>query len=645
MHLRRPQFGHNDPQHHMISSQNWGRGDATDNSSPGRDMDPELTEKRKKQAQNARELQTQMQQNKERREREKQNEERRREKEEADLNNYNPFGRGGAGAPLRNEYGDVQANLREVTREAPNPNGTRYDGPAPPVNDLLERTRPGMGGGRMDHRGGGGDPPGYAPPPSYAPMPGMGGGRMLTSGGGPPPSGGQRHMTPRGPSYAPPPMPGYAPPPHSPTRQGISSMFGGDEHSYEKQQRQKKYVSELEEQMRENQNRRQREAAVRSEYDAKHDKDANNFNKWSDPTARGTGSSVAPTPQLRFAPPPMHGGGMITPGGMMTPGMTPGSMMPSPGGFGGMAPAGFGGAPLPRQNESHGRVTAPWDGRLQASGGLGGGGMGEYRLGAIPEGDHSDEIRLKATLSEPRYAEPVVRGATREAELSRMLEWERDRAREAEFERRREREQERARESTRQGEYDRLAERQKEWEQRMQAEEGDRRRREEQRLSEDIAAMRRDFFAQQRQIMSQVEEQLARMRATAVAAASVPPGGLSPPNASHMPTRSTLLYADGSLQPAAGGASGSSPLMAGMVGMGSAGREPSAPPQQQQTSISPPPGANGSFGSAGGEGEGDVGLGLGFSLLTAGMSVADDGDRAPEEIDQLLLEFLGKASD
>ena len=589
-------------------------------------MDPELAEKRKKQAQNARELQTQIHQNKERREREKQNEERRREKEEADLNNYNPFGRGGAGAPLRNVYGDVQANLREVTREAPNPNGTRYDGPSPAINDLLERTRPGMGG----------------PPPSYAPMPGMG---PPPSGGGPPPSGGRRHMTPQN-AYtgAPPPMP----PPHSPTRQGISSMFGGDQHSYEKQQRQKKYVSELEEQMRENQNRRQREAAVSAQYEAKLDKegrsDPNNFNKWSDPTARGTGSSVAPTPQLRFAPPPMHGGGMITPGGMMTPGMTPVGMMPSPGGFGGMAPAGFG-APLPRQNESHGRVTAPWDGRLQSSGGLGGGGMGEYRLGAIPEGDHSDEIRLKATLSEPRYAEPVVRGGTREAELSRMLEWERDRAREAEFERRREREQERARESTRQGEYDRLAERQKEWEQRMQMEEGERRQREERRLSEDIAAMRRDFFAQQRQIMSQVEEQLARMRATAVAAASVPPGGLSPPNASHMPTRSTLLYADGSLQPAAGGASGSSPLMAGMVGMGSAGREPSAPPQQQQTSISPPPGANGSFGSAGGEGEGDVGLGLGFSLLTAGMSVADDGDRAPEEIDQLLQEFLGKASD
>ena len=138
---------------------------------------------------------------------------------------------------------------------------------------------------------------------------------------------------------------------------------------------------------------------------------------------------------------------MITPGGMTTGGMTPVGLMPSPASFG---------APLSRHHESHARVTAPWDGRLdgrlQSSGGLGGGGPGEHRLGAIPEGDHSDEIRLKATLSEPRYAEPVVRdanpnpipnpdpnpnpntkpnlnpeqvrGATREAELSRMLEWE-----------------------------------------------------------------------------------------------------------------------------------------------------------------------------------------------------------------------------
>ena len=143
----------------MVSSQNWGRGDPT--SSPGHDMDPELAEKRKKQAHNARELQVQMQQNRELREREKQNERRREEKEEADLLNYNPFGRGGAGAPLRNEYGDVQANLREVTREAPNPNGTRYDGPSPAINDLLERTRPGMGG----------------PPPSYMPMPSGGAAR------------------------------------------------------------------------------------------------------------------------------------------------------------------------------------------------------------------------------------------------------------------------------------------------------------------------------------------------------------------------------------------------------------------------------------------------------------------------------------
>ena len=64
-------------------------------------------------------------------------------------------------------------------------------------------------------------------------------------------------MTPQS-AYAgaPPPVP----PPHSPTRrQGIGSMFGGDPLMYEKQQRQKKYVSELEEQMRENHDRRQRD--------------------------------------------------------------------------------------------------------------------------------------------------------------------------------------------------------------------------------------------------------------------------------------------------------------------------------------------------------------------------------------------------
>ena len=114
-----------------------------------------------------------------------------------------------------------------------------------------------------------------------------------------------------------------------------------------------------------------------------------------------------------------------------------------------------------------------------------------------------------------------------------------------------------------------------------------------------------------------------------------------------MPTRSTLLYSDASLQPAAAGGAGSSPLMGGVGGVGAASQQPSPPPPPPASS-SPPPGANGSFGSAGGEGEGDGeggGLGLGFSLVTAGMNVADDGDRAPEEIDQLLQEFLAKASD
>ena len=142
--LRRPHPGHSDPLHHVTSFQ-WGRADAT---SPQGADDPELVERRKKQLQNAKELQTQMRQNQDRRERERIIEERRRMKEEEELNNYNPFGRGGAGAPLRNSDGDVVAdqrvlsNLREATKDVLSERTT--PGGPPQVNDLLERTRPGV---------------------------------------------------------------------------------------------------------------------------------------------------------------------------------------------------------------------------------------------------------------------------------------------------------------------------------------------------------------------------------------------------------------------------------------------------------------------------------------------------------------------
>ena len=212
MTTRRPRGGRQDPLHHAASFQ-WGRGDAT---SPREDADPALIEKRRMQAHQAKELQTQMRQNQERRERERLLEERRREKEDADIAAYNPFGRGGGGAPLRNQEGDVVANLREATKdvlaERTQPGGAA--GPGPTRHDLLERTQPGAGGPFMA--------------PSY----------------------GQSHMTPRA-VMEPPGVP-------SPTRRnGLGSMFGaGPEEAHERQARQRKYVSELEEQMRANQDRR-----------------------------------------------------------------------------------------------------------------------------------------------------------------------------------------------------------------------------------------------------------------------------------------------------------------------------------------------------------------------------------------------------
>ena len=194
----------------------------------------------------------------------------------------------------------------------------------------------------------------------------------------------------------------------------------------------------------------------------------------------------------------------------------------------------------------------------------------------------------------------------------------------------RERELERERETARQRDHERLLERQREWEQRMNIEETERRQREERRLAEEIASMRRDFFAQQRTIMAQVEEQLTRLRVAAVAYASSPPQqGASPPAAAQaqspsplggvvdvrasMPNRSTLLYPDGSVQPAA-----------------RASREAA------RLSPSPPPA--GQSGGVVGDADADGGAG---GSLTAGIW-AGEGERPPEEIDQLLEEFLGQ---
>ena len=126
----------------------------------------------------------------------------------------------------------------------------------------------------------------------------------------------------------------------------------------------------------------------------------------------------------------------------------------------------------------------------------------------------------------------------------------------------------------------------------------------------------REFLAQQRQI-AQVEDQLAHAhRLAAVPPPPPPPAArrcrpslqLQQSPQPQMPTRSTLLYAEGTMQ-----------------------QQPSSPPPQQPYSppiippLPPEPKVDG--------------------LLTAGMNVGDEGERQPEEIDRLLEEFLNKSSD
>ena len=559
--LRKPLSDRRDPIHHQ-STFNWGRGDATSEA----ELDPELVERRKRQMQTNRDLQAQMRQNQERRERDRLIEQRRREKEEADLANYTPFGRGGAGAPLRNVDGDVMANLREVTRDTLGEK-TRDSSQPPAVHNLLERTRPGA------------EPPARPGAPFMAP-----------------------HQTPRA---APPPA--GPPPPGA----GLAAMYvGGPDDAYEKQMRQRKYVSELEQQMKSNQDRRQREAAQAAALDAKIEAMTGFNDQWAAPnpiTGGGAGgggggggggltgvAGGASPPGQRIVPPPVPSLPLST--------RAPG------GGGGGGAPPSYGGLE---------RITQPWDGQLAGFGPPpplpGGGALPTIAEGAYGDGDGGESVA--------RYAEPVAgRGGTREEQLARMLEWERERSKELDIERRRERERERERDAARQREMERAADRQREWEQRLHVEESERRQREERRLAEEIASMRREFLAQQRQIIAQVEDQLARMRTAALAAVPPPP---PPPAAAplpgpslqlqqspqpQMPTRSTLLYADGTMQ-----------------------QQPSSPPPQQPYSppiippLPPEPKVDG--------------------LLTAGMNVGDEGERQPEEIDRLLEEFLNKSSD
>ncbi|XP_076463373.1 uncharacterized protein LOC143295526 isoform X3 [Babylonia areolata] len=63
---------------------------------------------------------------------EKEEKERYDRKLEQEALNYNPYGRGGGGAPMRDAYGNIVTDLRSVRRDGDNPDSSRRAAPPPP---------------------------------------------------------------------------------------------------------------------------------------------------------------------------------------------------------------------------------------------------------------------------------------------------------------------------------------------------------------------------------------------------------------------------------------------------------------------------------------------------------------------------------
>ena len=144
---------------------------------------------------------------------------------------------------------------------------------------------------------------------------------------------------------------------------------------------------------------------------------------------------------------------------------------------------------------------------------------------------------------------PLIAGYTREQQLQRMLEWERERAQERERERTRERERDREREDARQREIERMAQREKEIEKRVRDEEAERRIAYEKRLSDEISSLREDFAARQKMLVQQVEASISRLRYNLLPQAAFG-GGATLPNAWERQLRDLLAAAAGKQSPA-----------------------------------------------------------------------------------------------
>ena len=373
---------------------------------------------------------------------------------------------------------------------------------------------------------------GPAPPPMSGPA------RSVQTGGGgapPPPVGGRGRagdMMGVGMAAA---LTGHT---GQPFLGGVTSMHQGGANQADvaareaRLARQRQYARDLEQQAIEKKVRMEKEAAEREALDLKHEAEAAGYTNLGQRILRSPPPPGAPpmsgAPPLTGAHSPVRGAGMQATG----MGGAPPLGGPPGGGIGvgasiGAPPGGGGYDRRPRITRNLDVIPMPAAG----GGGLqpvmeattGGGGLDEPR----PHSTGSQMIPAPhpgaAGLLVPqgRYQDPVVRGWAKEEQLQRLLDWERERARERDWERQRDLEREREREDVRTREHNAALARQRAFDQRCREEEVDRAKRAERKMLDEMAALRAEFVGQHRQVVSQLEDQIAKLRhATAAATAA-----------------------------------------------------------------------------------------------------------------------------
>ncbi len=317
--------------------------------------------------------------------------------------------------------------------------------------------------------------------------------------------------------------------------------------------RQEAYMAELEDQMREVKERRKREVEEEEAFERRFESEAAMYNVLGQREARVDDGAAAP-PQFAA-----DGANL----GMAEPNSPPRQMnaeLDAPYHYGGAAPgSGYAAEPMappPRVQ----RITRPFDElglTMMQREGLAP-PMGGAPAAAIGDGAAQRARSWYATAAAggpplvapppalpPQYdlrppGIPSIRGFNEEQQLSRMLDWERERARERERERERERQRDKELHEMTQRAAAEALERTKVLDAKLREEEAERHARAERQLSNEVKAIRDELLAQQRRLTERMEDQINRIRASVSSGLPMPAGAApiqAPQHEPYSPTR------------------------------------------------------------------------------------------------------------